>query len=53
MREKFVITITVEAEESAEGHSTNLRKATELACDRMVEFDSAIKIVDSHVDYAS
>jgi hypothetical protein len=53
MRTQFIITITVEAEESDDGHSTDLRKATEVACERMTEFDSDIKIIDTHVDYVN
>jgi hypothetical protein len=47
MREQFVITITVDAPED-----TDLRKATDLACDRMVEANSDIKVLDSDIDYA-
>jgi hypothetical protein len=48
MRTQFVITITVDAEES-----TDLRKATEVACDRMAEFDPTIKVLDSDIEYAN
>jgi hypothetical protein len=45
-RDQYIITITVDALEE-----TDLRKATELACDRMTSYDPSILILDSDVDY--
>jgi hypothetical protein len=46
-REQYIITIEVDAPEDAD-----LRKATDLACDRLAEVNSDIKVLDSDIDYA-
>jgi hypothetical protein len=47
MRTEYVITIYVDARDE-----TDLRKATDVACDRITSYDPSILILDSDVDYA-
>lgn len=46
MKENYVITILVTCDDQ-----TELRKATDLACDCMTKFSSDIKVTDTHIDF--